>query len=114
MLDKFGDKFVKRWFGSNEQNELWKIADKKDKFAASLAKRFAAKEAFAKAIGTGFVKGTAWKDIELLHLENGKPILEISGQTKQTVNNLVSKAKIWVSLSDDYPWAEAVVIIESC
>ena len=114
VLNKFGDKFVQRWFGVKEQMELAKISDNKERFIASLAKRFAAKEAFAKAMGTGFVKGTAWIDIEVVHHESGKPLLEISGRTEKTFKNLMPDAKVWVSLSDDYPWAQAVVIIESC
>jgi holo-[acyl-carrier protein] synthase len=112
-LNKFGDKFVKRWFGANEQKELSAIQDNNKRFAASLAKRFAAKEAFAKAMGTGFVKGTAWAEIEVVHHTNGKPIIVVSGTTEKTLQNIVKEPKIWIGLSDDYPWAQAVVIIES-
>ena len=107
---KFGQHFIKRCFGKNEQKELQQIADEK-KFFSSLAKRFAAKEAFSKALGTGFRNGLAWAEIEILHEKDGQPKVCLCEKTEQLAKEKGAK-KIFVSLSDDYPFAQAVVIIE--
>ena len=87
------------------------IADDK-KLACILAKRYAAKEAFAKALGCGFRDGIFLKNIETLHDKLGKPYLKISGEAQKKLQELSAKAKTHISLSDDYPHAQAVVIIE--
>ena len=81
------------------------------KYYASLAKRFAAKEAFSKALGTGFNYGLSWVEIEILHNENGKPYICLSGKAAEMAEERKIK-NILVSLSDDYPFAQAVVILE--
>ncbi|MBP3546482.1 MAG: holo-ACP synthase [Alphaproteobacteria bacterium] len=107
---KFGQHFIKRCFGKNEQKELQQIGDEK-KFCSSLAKRFAAKEAFSKALGTGFRNGLAWAEIEILHEKDGRPYVCLCEKTEQLAKEKGAK-KFFVSLSDDYPFAQAVVIIE--
>lgn len=111
--EKFGSRFIDRCFGDQEKKELQKLLDNKQKYAASLAKRFAAKEAFVKAIGTGFNYGIAWNEIEVIHHQSGKPMLSISGKAEEYLLKLEKQNKIWLSLSDDYPWAQAVVVIEA-
>ena len=113
---RFGERFLRRCFGENELAELKALADNKPRFNGSLAKRFAAKEAFAKALGTGFADGIAWAEIEVVHLPGGRPELKISGQAAKTLDRLAPDPRLrrlWVSLSDDRPFAQAVVIIES-
>ena len=107
---KFGQHFIKRCFGKNEQEELQQLADEK-KLCASLAKRFAAKEAFSKALGTGFKNGLVWAEIEILHKKDGQPYVCLSEKTEQLIKEKGAK-NIFVSLSDDYPFEQAVVIIE--
>lgn len=111
---KFGKRFIKRCYGENEQKELELLVDNLPRYAASLAKRFAAKEGFVKALGTGFAHGVAWSEIEVVHHASGKPILKISGKAEQILKKMVPASRLWVSLSDDYPLAQAVVVIESC
>ena len=80
----------------------------------SLAKRFAAKEAFAKALGTGFREGVFMKDIAVVHQKSGKPQLKIYGGALKHLQKLAGskEVNVQVSMSDDYPWAQAFVIIE--
>ena len=84
--------------------------DAKKKIAA-MSTKFAAKEAFSKALGTGFSNGLMWSEIEVLHHESGKPYLLLSGKALEMAEKMGGK-NFLVSLSDDYPWAQAVVIIE--
>ena len=103
-------KLVERFFSAEEV----KILDSKVGVAQSLAARFAAKEAFAKALGTGFREGVFMKDIAIVHQKSGKPQLKIYGGALKHLQKL-SKGKeynLQVSMSDDYPWAQAFVIIE--
>lgn len=108
---RFGDRFVGRCCGASERGEL-PPAENKKKYTASLAKRFAAKEAFSKALGTGFRNGLALADIEVLHRENGQPYIRLCGKAAELAAERKIK-KIWLSLSDDYPFAQAVVILEA-
>ena len=107
---RFGERFLKRCYGNNERRELPPENSEK-KYYASLAKRFAAKEAFSKALGTGFNYGLSWVGIEILHNENGKPYICLSGKAAEMAEERKIK-NILVSLSDDYPFAQAVVILE--
>ena len=90
------------------------IGGDKARFTASLAKRFAAKEAFVKALGTGFAHGISWAEIEVVHLPGGRPAFRVSGQAEAVLRKIIPASRLWLSLSDDYPLAQAVVIIESC
>ena len=105
--------FKAKILGENELAELKRqIIDDNKKLACILAKRYAAKEAFAKALGCGFRDGIFLKNIETLHDKLGKPHLKISGEAEKKLQELSAKAKMHISLSDDYPYAQAIVIIE--
>ena len=112
LLDKYGDKFRNRVFSKSEQEKAWS----KQNEAANLAKRWAAKEACSKALGTGISKGVCWHDISVSNLESGRPIVTLTGGAKDRLDFITPKGhtpKIHISLSDDHPWAQAFVIIES-
>ena len=111
--DHFGLRFIHRCFGLNELKELNLIENNKSRLIASLAKRFAAKEAFVKALGSGFRQGIMWTDIEVIHHANGQPELKVSGHSAEILRQLAPHYQLWVSLSDDKSLAQAVVIIEN-
>jgi len=102
--------FIEKICSSVEKKYLQDCSD----ITAKLAKLWAAKEAAVKALGTGFVEGISFKDIELHHNQQGRPELEFKGMALQKLQAVASvdSVRIWVSLSDDRPWAQAVVIIE--
>ena len=104
-----GSKFKKRVFSEKEI----KYCEKKRYPFSFYAKRFAAKEAFTKALGTGISKGIILKDIEISNKANGKPFIKLKGipysYLKKKIRN--KKYRIHLSLSDDKPWAQATVII---
>ena len=105
--------FKHRILGADEQAEIQKIKLTDNKAEAScLAKYYAGKEAFAKALGTGFRDGLFLKDIQILHDALGKPQLSLSGEADTSLRRLSATAKTYISLSDDYPYAQAVVVIE--
>ncbi len=106
----FSERFIGNYYSPREREEIEANKDAKKKIAA-LATKFAAKEAFSKALGTGFSNGLAWSEIEVLHYESGKPYLLLSGKALEMAEKMGAKNYL-VSLSDDYPWAQAVVIIE--
>ena len=110
-LKKNGSVFKNRIFSKNEIS----YCENKKNSSAFYAKRFAAKEAFSKALGTGIRKGVNLKNIEINNNSNGKPYILLRGNLpdllKKKVNN--KKYEIYLSLSDDKPWAQATVII-SC
>ena len=112
-LDRFGDRFLDRVFTEAEQAKA-----KKRPFtrAGTLAKRFAAKEAFSKAVGTGFKRGVFMKDIGVVNKASGEPTLELSGGAKERLDAMTPPghaARIHLTMTDDHPFALAVVIIES-
>jgi len=87
--------------------------DSKKNSASYYAKRFAAKEAFVKALGTGFSNGLLHKDVEVINNKKGKPIIKMSSRSSRIINKILKNKKysIHLSLSDDKPWAVATVII---
>ena len=111
-LEKHGDRFKNRIYTKNEI----KKCDSRKNYADSYARRFAAKEACSKALGTGFKRGVFYKDIEVVNLKSGKPIIILKGgaleQFKLITKNDES-AKIEVSLTDDNKLAMAIVIISN-
>ncbi|AKK20678.1 holo-ACP synthase [Candidatus Liberibacter africanus] len=112
LLQKFDRKFELRCFSSSEQN----ICDLSFNRSAAYAKRFASKEAFSKAIGTGISHGISWKDIEVGNLPGGKPYISVSGRASCVLYSLVPKGHhpvIHLTISDDFPFAQAFVVIES-
>lgn len=111
-LDKFGIRFIKRVFTDYEI----KRSENKLKRIESYAKRFAAKEACSKALGTGFRGGVYWVDIGVINKNTGQPSIKLTGGAKKRLEALIPEnhyANISVSISDDFPWAQANVIIEA-
>ncbi len=114
-LEKFGERFERKLFTVAERAVANSRANAGARVkAATYAKRFAAKEAFVKALGTGFADGISWQDIEISQLEGGKPVMNVTGAAFDRLRSLGTKTqmpKIDVSMADDYPIAQAFVII---
>jgi len=111
-LSKFGDRFKKRIFTENEI----KKCERRKESAACYAKRFAAKEAAAKALGTGFRKSVYWRDIEVINNKSGKPELFLHNGARAIFEKLLPQntiGQIDLSITDEYPYAQATVIITS-
>ena len=111
---EFLERFGKRILGKDELAEF--VQNKpfdKDKIIAKLAKLYAAKEAFSKALGTGFRDGIFLSDIQILHNKNGKPFFKIEGEALRALQKLSLTTELHLSISDDYPVATAFVIIEA-
>lgn len=112
-LERFGDRFTRRVFTPAEIAK----ADGRRRRAETYAKRFAAKEACAKALGTGVPRrGVHWKHMGVVNLPSGKPTLDLTGGAADRLAVLVppeSKALISLTITDDYPWAQAIVVIEA-
>ncbi len=112
-LDRFGERFEKRVFTDLEQAKARRRPFTR---AGTYAKRFAAKEAFSKAVGTGFRRGVFMKDIGVVNAPSGAPTLALSGGAKAALDALVPEGhvpRIHLTLTDDHPWAQAFVIIEA-
>ena len=110
-INKFGNRFINRIFTKGEIIR----SDNRNKRIESYAKRFAAKEACSKALGTGFRSGVYWRDIEVINEKSGKPILKLTGGARKRLEKLIpnnNDYNISLSITDDYPWAQANVIIE--
>lgn len=109
---EYGARFLKRLFTDVEQAK----ALRRSTAAPTLAKRFAAKEACAKALGTGMAAGVYWRDMGVVNLPSGQPTLQLTGGALKRLQALTPKghrAVIHLSLSDEYPLAQALVIIEA-
>lgn len=112
-LDRFGDRFINRVFTETERA---KAARRPFTRAGTFAKRFAAKEAFSKAVGTGFKRGVFMRDIGVVNAPSGAPTLKLAGGAQAALDAIVPAghvARIHLSLTDDHPWAQAFVIIEA-
>jgi holo-[acyl-carrier protein] synthase len=110
---RFGDRFEQRIFTDVERA---KAARRPFTKSGTYAKRFAAKEAFSKAVGTGFRKGVFMKDIGVVNAPSGAPTLALTGGAKAALDALIPsghEARIHLSLTDDHPWAQAFIIIEA-
>jgi holo-[acyl-carrier protein] synthase len=107
VLQRWGERFVKRVFTEQEAQGCYQRAYP----AASFALRFAAKEAFSKAIGLGMRKGIRWRDIEVFHLPGGRPTLRLKGRSFETCKEK-GITRIHLSLTDDGQYGAAVVILE--
>ena len=111
-LERFGDRFRNRVFTEIEQAKAERRADT----PGTYAKRWAAKEACSKALGTGLRMGIAWKDMSVRNLRTGQPIMEVTGWAAERLAEMTPdghKAIIHVTLTDDHPWAQAFVVIEA-
>jgi len=111
-LIRFGERFTKRVFTDDEVLR----SESRKKSVESYAKRFAAKEATTKALGTGLSNGVYFKDIGVINNRLGKPSILLTGGAKERLNKIIPnkhKALINLTITDDYPWAQAIVIIEA-
>jgi len=111
-LARFGERFITRVYTETERVR----SERRFARAASYAKRFAAKEACAKALGTGLRRGVYWRDMGVVNLPSGRPTLKLTGGAAAHLARLVPdgyEARIDLTITDDFPLAEAVVII-SC
>ena len=111
-LERFGERFTFRVFSAEERAKC----ERRQNRAASYAKRFAAKEACSKALGTGLSRGTYWTDMMVVNLRSGKPTMVLKGGAKAHLDRMTPpsmKAKIDVTLTDDFPLAQAIVIISA-
>ncbi|MEM9638748.1 MAG: holo-ACP synthase [Pseudomonadota bacterium] len=111
-LDRFGDRFRNRVFTEIEQRK----AERRKDVAGTYAKRWAAKEACSKALGTGLAMGIAWKDMSVSNLSTGQPVMHVTGWAKERLDKMTPEgheAVIHVTLTDDHPWAQAFVVIEA-
>ena len=112
-LSRFGERFLNRVFTETERAKAGKHPFTR---AGTLAKRFAAKEAYSKAVGTGFKRGVFMKDIGVVNLPSGAPTLALTGGAKERLDALVPpghRAHIHLTMTDDHPFAMAVVVIEA-
>jgi len=110
-LDRFGDRFLRRVFTEIERK---KAASRPHTVAGTLAKRFAAKEAFSKAVGTGFKRGVFMKDIGIVNAPSGAPTIVATGGAKARLDALAPEGHaidIHLTMTDDHPWAQAFVIL---
>ncbi|WP_367715269.1 holo-ACP synthase [Nitratireductor sp. GISD-1A_MAKvit] len=111
-LDRYGERFTQRVFTQVERQK----SDKRRERAASYAKRFAAKEACSKALGTGISRGVFWREMGVVNLPGGKPTMELSGKAWEHLERMTptgAKAVVHLTITDDYPLAQAFVIIEA-
>ena len=112
-LDRFGERFENRVFTDIERA---KARRRPFTIAGTYAKRFAAKEAFSKAVGTGFRCGVFMKDIGVINAPSGAPTLAVEGGAAKRLEEMIPaghEARIHLTLTDDHPWAQAFVIIEA-
>ena len=111
-LARFGDRFTRRVFTETERAR----AERRGDAASTYAKRFAAKEACAKALGTGMRRGVAWRDMGVVNMVSGRPTLELTGGAAARLAAIIPPGRrpvIWLSLTDDHPYAQAFVVIEA-
>ena len=111
-LERFGERFIQRVFTETEQ----KRSEGRATRAASYAKRFAAKEACAKALGTGLRRGVFWRDMGVVNMRSGRPTLALTGGALARLQKITPAgmtAQIDLTLTDEYPLAQAIVIISA-
>jgi len=111
-LERFGERFIDRIFTDIEQQK----SDRRAARAASYAKRFAAKEACSKALGTGFRKGVFWRDLGVVNEPSGRPTFRLTGGALEHLEKMTPdghEAQIHLTITDDHPYAQAVVIISA-
>ena len=111
-IERYGERFLTRVFTKTERLK----SDGRVGRAASYAKRFAAKEACAKALGTGFRRGVFWRDMGVVNLPSGRPTLQLTGGAARALQLLTPEGhevRIDLSITDDFPTAQAIVIISA-
>jgi holo-[acyl-carrier protein] synthase len=111
-LERYGERFIERVYTPVERAR----SERRRQRAASYAKRFAAKEACAKALGTGLSRGVFWRDMGVVNLPGGKPTMQLTGGAAKRLSALVPaghRPVIHLTITDDFPLAQAFVIIEA-
>jgi len=111
-LERFGERFTHRVFTEGERIK----SDRRATRAASYARRFAAKEACSKALGTGLRAGVFWRDMEVVNLPSGRPTMRLTGGAAERLKEMTPagfEAVVHVSMTDDPPMAQAFVVIEA-
>ena len=111
-IERYGDRFLDRIFTPLEREK----SDRRMLRAASYAKRFAAKEACSKALGTGLRKGVFWRDMGVVNLSSGRPTMELTGGAARRLVSITPdghEARIDLTITDDFPLAQAIVIISA-
>ena len=112
VLKRHGDRFLDRIFTPAERAKAERRANRVETYA----KRFAAKEACAKALGTGFRRGVFWRDMGVVNLASGRPTLKLTGGAARALATLTPEdhmARIDLTITDDFPMAQAIVIISA-
>ena len=112
-LTRHGERFTSRIFTATERQK----AESRANPAATYAKRFAAKEACAKALGTGIRRGVFWRDMGVVNQRSGQPTLRLTGGAAERLAKLTPPghtAIIHLTITDEYPYAQAFVVIEAC
>ena len=111
-IERYGERFLTRVFTDTERRK----SDGRALRAASYAKRFAAKEACAKALGTGFRRGVYWRDMGVVNLPSGRPTMQVTGGAARVLRELTPEGhevRIDLTITDDFPTAQAIVIISA-
>ncbi|MFN4274087.1 MAG: holo-ACP synthase [Aliihoeflea sp.] len=111
-LERHGERFVMRVFTETERQR----SERRKERAASYAKRFAAKEACAKALGTGIARGVFWRDMGVINLRGGQPTMALTGRAAERFAEMLPsghRGVIHLTITDDYPLAQAFVILEA-
>ena len=111
-IERFGDRFTHRIFTSTERDK----SESRKARTASYAKRFVAKEACAKALGTGLAQGVFWRDMGVVNTEAGLPTMQLTGGALKRLDAMVPegcRASIHLTITDDFPLAQAFVVIEA-
>jgi holo-[acyl-carrier protein] synthase len=111
-LSRFGDRFIQRCFTEVEQARSERRADR----SSSYAKRFAAKEACAKALGTGIRGGVFWRDMGVVNLRSGQPTMALTGGAAERLAAMIPaghEARIHLTITDEFPHAQAFIVIEA-
>jgi holo-[acyl-carrier protein] synthase len=115
-LARFGDRFIQRIYTEAEQRKAERRKGAGHAYAATYAKRYAAKEAASKALGTGFRDGVYWKDLGVVNLPSGKPTIVMTGGAAERLKAITPpgmEPRVELTITDEYPMAEAMVIISA-
>ncbi len=115
-ISRFGDRFINRIYTDIERQKAERRQGAGNSYVATLAKRYAAKEAAAKALGTGFRRGVYWRDLGVVNLPGGKPTVVMSGGAAERLAALTPagmRVQVDLTITDEYPMAEAMVIISA-
>lgn len=115
-LERFGERFLERVYTTQERAKAERRKGAPKAYAGTLAKRFAAKEAASKALGTGFRHGVFWRDLAVVNLPSGQPTIHMSGGAGERLRMLVPagyEPRVHLTMTDEYPMAEAQVIISA-